>query len=136
MWYLPVGILLFAVYFAGGCSSSQSDQQAISEILNIRTVALNTRDVTPYIAILSNNYNHNEKKFSHLKESLINNFKTIESLTYQPGKPTISLHGKYAEATGTYRMKILIHGKEIVLDGNENIKLAKESEGWKITGGL
>ena len=129
-------ILMTASLLSGACSTPQSDRQAVMEILNIRTKALNTRDIALYTSILSAEYSYKGRNFPRLKDSLINNFQTCESLSYQPGEQTISLHGKYAETVGAYRMKILIRGKETVLNGEEHLKLAKESEGWKIIAGL
>lgn len=129
-------ILLAAGLLSGACSTSQSDRLAVMEILNIRTKALNTRDMALYSSILSPEYSYKGKDFRRLKDSLVNNFQICESLSFQPGEQTISFHGKYAEAVGAYRMKVLIRGKETVLDGEEHLKLAKESEGWKIIAGL
>lgn len=127
--------MLSAVLFTG-CSSSQSERQAVTETLAVRSKALNSRNAAQYISIVSADYNHNGKDYSRLKESLINNFRTFESISYQPAEMTISLRGKYAEAVGAYRMRVVVRNKELVLDGTEHLKLAKEPEGWKIIGGL
>lgn len=133
---LLTSILLAAGLLAGGCSTSQSDHQAVSDILKIRSRALNSRDIKLYISVLSPDYSHKGKDFPLLKDSLTKNFQSLESLSYQPGEQTISLHGKYAEAVGTYRMKFSVRGEEMVLDGTEHLKLAKESGEWKIIAGL
>lgn len=119
-----------------GCSSPQSERQAVSEALTVRSKALNSRDAAQYISVLSADYNHNGKDYFRIKESLISNFQTFESISYQPAEMTISLHGKYAEAVGAYRMRVVVRNKELVLDGTEHLQLAKEPEGWKIIGGL
>lgn len=129
-------ILLSAVFLGCGCSTSQSDRQAVSQILEIRSKALNARNLPQYLSILSASYNDKGKDFARLKDGLLTSFQTFENVSYQPGEQTISLHGNYAETAGAYRMKISVRGKEVVLDGTEHLKLAKEPDGWKIIAGL
>jgi hypothetical protein len=50
--------------------------------------------------------------------------------------PSITVEGGRAESTVSYRMKILLRGKEMTLNGIEHLKLAKEPEGWKIIAGI
>ncbi len=129
-------ILLSAGLIAGGCSPSESDRQAVTDVLEIRSKALNTRDTTLYFSVISKDYNHKGTDISGLKDRVSGNFNAFESLSYQPDEKTITIRWKSAEADGTYRMRAVVRGKEITLDGTEHLKLKKEPGGWKIIAGL
>jgi hypothetical protein len=133
---LLICILLTTGLLTGGCRSALDEKAAVTEVLEVRSKALNSRDITLYFSVISKNYRHKDKDFVGLKDSLSGNFKTFESLSFQPGEKNISIHGKNAEADGTYRMKVVVRGKEMVLDGVEHLILVKEHEGWKIIAGL
>jgi hypothetical protein len=44
--------------------------------------------------------------------------------------------GQQAEVSGSYRMKVVIRGQEMVLDGKQHLTFTREPDGWKITAGL
>ena len=128
--------LLVAVAIVSGCSGNEKEHQAITQLIETRSKALNSRNTTLYLSTVSPGYSDKDKGYSQLKESIINNFKTFESLSYQSEEHAISVAGNLAEASGTYRMRVIIRGRELLLDGMEHLKLAKGPEGWKIIGGL
>ena len=113
------------------------EQEAVRQTIQIRTKALNTRDLTLYFSVISSTY-HDEKgrDFSRIREDLSAGFITYDSVLYQPDEQTLRVHGKWAELKGTYRMKLVIHGRQVLLDGKERMVLMKEAGGWKITSGL
>lgn len=119
-----------------GCNAQEKDRQAIAQVIESRSRALNSRDVPLYLSSVSPDYSDKGKDFPRLKESITSNFNNIEKLSYQPLEHEISISGNRAEASGTYRMKIITRGKELVLDGTEHLKFARGAEGWKIVAGL
>ncbi|MDU0459360.1 MAG: nuclear transport factor 2 family protein [Geobacteraceae bacterium] len=119
-----------------GCNAQEKDRQAIAQVIESRSRALNSRDVPLYLSSVSPDYSDKGKDFPRLKESITSNFNNIEKLSYQPLEHEISISGNRAEASGTYRMKIITRGKELVLDGAEHLKFARGAEGWKIVAGL
>lgn len=136
MFHRLTSVLLLVGALVSGCSGQEEDRKAVAQLIESRSKALNLRNSPLYLSAVSTAYIDKGKDFLHLKESIVNNFKTFESLSYQPGEHTISVDGNHAEVSGTYRMRVVVRGRELVLNGTEHLKLAKEPEGWKIIAGL
>ena len=129
-------VILLAALLTSGCSDPARERQEIHKTLATRTNALNSRDISLYLSVVSIHYSDKGKNFAQLKESLEMNFRDFEQISYEPGPPTIAVDGDTAGSTGGYRMKAKVRGKEMTLDGTEHIRLAKEPEGWKIIAGI
>ncbi len=129
-------MLVLSMALFSGCGVQEKDRLAIAQVIESRSRALNSRDISLYLSSVSPDYSDKGKDFPRLKESITSNFNNIEKLSYQPVEHTISINGNRAEVSGTYRMKIFTRGKELVLDGSEHLKLARGPEGWKIIAGL
>ena len=121
---------------SSGCSNQDQDRLKIIETLTTRSNALNSRDISQYISTLSPHYSDKGKTYSQLKESLERNFRDYEQLSYEAAAPTITFNGAGAESINNYRMKVVVRGKEMTLNGTEHLRLAKEPEGWKIIAGI
>ena len=130
------GILLSALLLTSGCNSADREQIEILQTLSTRTTALNSRNMNQYLSVISPRYSDKGKNFAQLKESLENNFRDFEHLSYESDKPSIIVAGNSASADGSYRMKVQVRGKEMTLNGTEHLRLAKEPEGWKIIAGI
>lgn len=131
-----LGILLLLLLFTLGCSSQDKERQKIHKILSTRSSALNSRDISQYVSIVSPHYNDKGKNFTQLKETLENSFRDFEQVSYEADSPTIIINGTTAESISSYRMKVIVRGKGVTLNGTENLRLAKEPEGWKIIAGI
>lgn len=129
-------ILCVVLLLTTGCSTSERDNQEIGIILTTRTSALNSRNMSQYLSVVSNHYNDKGKNVVQLKEDLEHHFKDFEQLSYEPGTYSITIHGTSAEAVANYRMKVKVRGKETTINGTEHLKLAKEPDGWKIIAGI
>lgn len=129
-------ILLATLLLASGCSTTDSSRNEISRILAIRSNALNSKDISTYLSVISPQYNDKGKNFSLLKESLNKNFRDFEHVAYEAEAPAITITGNSAGSSCDYRLKVTVHGREISLKGTEHLKLAKEHEGWKIIAGI
>lgn len=136
MFLRLTSVLLLAGALVSGCSGQDGNRKAVTQLIETRSKALNSRNTVLYLSAVSAGYNDKGNDFQHLKENIANNFKSFENISYQPGEHTISIDGNHAEASGTYRMRVVVHGRELVLDGTEHLKFAKEPEGWKIIAGL
>jgi hypothetical protein len=131
--FLTLFLILLAV---SGCSNSSRETREILQILSARKDALNARDLERYLAGISRHYNDRNKNFAQLAESQKNNFKTFEQVLYEADTPSIVVSGNSAVSTGSYRMKVIVQGKEVTFKGTEHLKLVKEPEGWKIIAGI
>lgn len=131
-----LGILLVALLPVSGCSNSAGERREIRKTLTIRADALNSRDMSRYLSVVSTHYSDNGKNFARLKESLEKNFREFEQLSYEADRPSITVDGTTAESVGSYRMKVRVRGKEMTLNGTEYLRLVKEPEGWKIIAGI
>jgi len=118
------------------CAPSQTDKAQILLVMQARSQAINTRNINLYRTIISPAYSDKGKNRVQLQDGLEAGFKNYDSVFYQADEQKIAVKGKQAEVTGSYRMKIVIRGKEMVLDGKEHLILAKEHDGWKIVAGL
>ena len=130
------GILLVALLLASGCSRSDRERSEILQILTTRANALNSRNMSQYISVVSPHYNDKGKNFAQLKGSLEKNFRDFEQLSYEADTPTVTVAGNSAESVGSYHMKVRVRGKEMALNGTERLRLIKEPEGWKIIAGI
>ncbi len=130
------GILVAALLLASGCSESDRERPEIRRTLSTRADALNSRDITHYLSVVSLQYNDKGKGFTPLKENLEKNFRDFEQISYEAGTPSITVDGNNAESVASYRMKVQVRGKEMTLNGTEHLRLAKEPEGWKIIAGI
>lgn len=128
--------LLSVVVFMAACAPSQTDKAQILLVMQARSQAINTRNINLYRTIISPAYSDKGKNRVQLQDGLEAGFKNYDSVFYQADEQKIAVKGKQAEVTGSYRMKIVIRGKEMVLDGKEHLILAKEHDGWKIVAGL
>jgi hypothetical protein len=129
-------ILFASLLLALGCSRPDKDRSEILQTLTTRANALNSRNISSYISIVSPQYNDKGKDFIQLKESLEKNFRDLEQLSYMADTPSITIDGNHAESVGSYRMKVRVRGKELALNGTERFRMAKEPGGWKIIAGI
>jgi hypothetical protein len=129
-------IFVLTLLLASGCSNADNNRNEIFQQLTTRTKALNSKNISAYLSVISTKYNDKGKNFNQLKESLDKNFRDFEQLEYKSGQPAITITGNSAESTCSYRLKIKIHDKETTLNGTEHLKLVKEPEGWKIIAGI
>lgn len=118
-----------------GCRTSVEKEEVL-HVLQVRGQALNERDLPLYLSIISPGYRDKDKDFAALAAGVEESFKKRGSVAYQAGHRTVTISGKQAEVTGTYRMKVMVEGREVVLDGKEHITLSREGETWKIIAGL
>lgn len=130
------GILCVALLLASGCSRSGRERSEILQAITTRANALNSRDMSRYISVVSPHYLDKGKNFVQLKGSLEDNFRDFEQISYEAGTQTITIAGNSAESVGSYRMKVRMRGKEMTLNGTEHLRLVKEPEGWKIIAGI
>ena len=133
---LSATLLCVAVALMTACGPSQVEKEAVLRVLQMREQAMNTRNINLYLMIISPAYSDKGKDRAQLQDGLEAGFKIYDSVRYQAGEQKLQIKGKQAEVTGTYRMKVVIRGKEMVLDGKEHLVLAKEPDGWKIIAGL
>ena len=102
----------------------------------VRSQALNRRNLPLYLTTISARYNDRGRDYAALRDSLEASFKIFESVSYQAGVQKVAISDNKAEVSGEYRMRVVIRGKEMSLDGREHIWLAREAGGWKIIAGL
>lgn len=133
---LLLTIALTCLVITAGCGSSKVEENMVQQVLQARAKALNEHDMNLYFTLISAAYNDKGKDLAQLKEGLENGFKTYEKINYQTNERKIRIRDKKAEVSGSYRMRVVIRGNELVLDGKERLLLVKEPAGWKITAGL
>ena len=130
------GILLALCILTTGCNGQDRESQAIRDALAVRSNAINTRNLTQYLSVVSQRYNDKGKSFAQLAETLKKNFGEFEQISYEADPPSISVKGGVADSVGSYRMKVRIRGREITLNGTEHLRLVKETGEWKIIAGI
>lgn len=133
---LAAFMLCAAVALMTACGPPQAEMEQIQRVMQVRAQALNTRNINLYLTVISPVYSDKGKDRAQLQDGLEAGFKIYDSVVYQADEQKVKIKGKQAEVTGSYRMKVVIRGKEMVLDGKEHLLLSKESDGWKIIAGL
>ncbi|MDD2365078.1 MAG: hypothetical protein PHN84_02835 [Desulfuromonadaceae bacterium] len=136
MRFLRFLILFVLLIVLSGCNTSDNDNGEILKLLATRTNALNSKDISRYISVISLNYSDKGKNFSQLKESISRNFSQYETLAYEADSPEITINGKRAESSCSYRLKLKTNGREITLNGVERLELIRETAGWRIIAGI
>lgn len=131
-----LGILLVALLPSFGCSGPERERSAVLQSLSTRADSLNSRDISRYLSVVSTRYSDRGKDFARLRADLEKNFREFERITYESERQSVTVDGNRAGAVGSYRMKVLMRGKEMTLNGTEHIRLVKEPEGWKIVAGI
>lgn len=129
---IPATFLLLTL---AGCAKNV-EQSAVQAVLIQRQQAMNNKDAKLYIPLLSPNYQDKNQDYAAKKRELVENFTSFEKVTYRSDGFTIQINGNQATASGHYSLRVIIGGKELNLEGDESIRLNKESGNWKITGGL
>ena len=131
-----LGILCLALLQVSGCSKPDRDFAEIGKTFAIRANALNARDSSQYLSVVSLRYHDKNIYFTQLKANIEKNFRDFEQISYEADTPSITVDGNRAGSTVSYRMKVQLRGKEMTLNGIEHLMLAKEPEGWKIIAGI
>lgn len=133
----PLGIILWCVAaLMAACGPSPAEKEQIMRVLQVRAQAMNARNINQYLTVISGSYSDRGKSLAQLRNGLEAGFRIYDRVYYQADEQKIEIKGRQAEVTGIYRMKVVIRGKEMVLDGKERLVLAKEADGWKIISGL
>lgn len=131
-----LGIWCLALILSAGCSRSDHNRDEIRQVVCIRAAALNSRDISRYVSVVSLRYNDKGKDFTGVRNTLEKNFRDFEQISYEADPPEITVDGSSARSVTSYRMRVQVRGKEMILNGTERLRLAKEPEGWKIVEGL
>lgn len=133
--------LLVLTWFAlvlgsAGCSSREADRAAIRQVLNVRTQALNSRDLPLYLTTVSAQFKSGDKDYQRLQAELASGFKRFGRLSYRTDLVRIRFSGQKALVDTRYELRVDAGGRETVLNGEEHLALAREPAGWKIIAGL
>lgn len=130
-----IGILFFLMLLIPGCAQEQ-EQAAVQAVLIQRQQALNAKDATLYLSLISSQYRDKGKDYTAKKQELASNFATYERINYRSDGFTIHIKGDKAIASGRYFLRVVMGGKELNLEGDENLLLQKQSGHWKFISGL
>lgn len=131
-----LGILCLSLLLASGCNCSDSDRAELSRVIATRTRALNSKDLTLYLTVVSRSFSDKGNDFDRLKERLERSFKDFERISYESENPRITVGGQQAEAVGRYHMRCRLRGRDTEFDGTEHLRFVKEPDGWKIVAGI
>lgn len=134
----PFNVLLLGavVAFMTACNPQHSEKAKVMRVLQVRAQAINARNIDLYLTIISPDYSDKGKNMSQLQDGLETGFKIYDSANYQADEQKVIFKGNKAEVTGSYRLKVVIRGREMVLAGQEHLVLTRESGDWKIVAGL
>ena len=130
-------IILFALaLIILACSSPSRDEQAIRTLLAERHQALTSRNFPRYRALISSSYQDKGQDYSAKTAELAKTLASWDRIEHQVDAPVIRISGKSASSSTRYRLRVSRQGKTLELTGEENLRLQRESSGWKIIGGL
>jgi len=125
-----------ALFSLAACSNSSADREAVSLVATGRYQALAARNVGLYLTLLSRNYRDNGKDYNKKAGELADTLVNSDGLAYQGAIEEIDVTGDHAVVRGSYTMRVRIKGQTLALQGEDTIRLQRETGGWRITGGL
>jgi hypothetical protein len=130
---LWLGLLLLA-----GCAggSSTADEAAIREIAELRRQAIIARDPARYRPLISPAYYDHGKGASAKLAELSKTLLSQEIVDFRTADQQITVSGDQAVLSERYRLQVVSKGTRYEFQGEETIRLRKETDGWKISGGL
>lgn len=135
--YLRLRLLGTTLLFLTACTKPPSaDEHAIRSLLAERQQALTSRDLPRYRALLSRSYRDQKLDYGAKTAELARTLANWDNIDYQADPPQITISGNSASAATHYRLRVRKQGKTLLMEGEENLRLQREPEGWKIIGGL
>lgn len=128
--------LLAALIISGCVKSKDPELDRINKALVIRQQALNNRDLSLYMTVISPGFKNGNKDYRQLQSELASGFKRYEQLSYRSDPVNVSISGDRAQVEAGYELRVKLAGKETVLHGVEHLTLVREAGEWKIIAGL
>ncbi len=125
-----------ALFSLAACSNSSADREAVSLVATGRYQALAARNVGLYLTLLSRDYRDNGKDYNEKARELADTLVNSEGLAYQGMIEEVDVTGDRAVVRGSYTIRARIKGQTLALQGEDTIRLQRETGGWRITGGL
>ncbi|HEY5975285.1 MAG TPA: nuclear transport factor 2 family protein [Geobacteraceae bacterium] len=130
---LWLGLLLLTSCARG---STADDEAAIREVAEQRRQAIIARNPANYRPLLSPSYFDQgvdaNAKLAELAKTLLSQ----EIIDFRTTEQRITVSGAQAVLHDRYRLQVISKGNHYEFEGEETIRLRKETGGWKISGGL
>ncbi len=129
--------LIFSIIFLWdvGCGAP-SPEKEIKEILVQREKALETRNLSQYLEIISPSYGNKRAVYKSLKEKIVQNFELFDKIEFTTTRQSIYVQGNSATVIQHYTLSFETPQGKKSLAGEERLLLHPEKNGWKIIGGL
>jgi hypothetical protein len=131
---LVVTLLVF-LSLLPGCSN-RLDRDAVMAVAIKRQQALTTKDINLYLTLLSPHYQDKGLDYAAKSRELKETLSSFDRIDYRSHDRRVEVKGDRATVTGSYGLRVMMRGKEVELEGKEELRLLKEAGEWKIVGGL
>lgn len=128
----PLLPLLLTLALAG-CST---ESRTVEEVMRLREQALATADASLYASLISPLYQDKGLDFREKRTELAKTLSDFGPVSYRSLSRTVTVNRGDATVTGKYAMKVTVKGKPLEITGEETIRLRRETDGWKIVGGI
>jgi hypothetical protein len=126
-------LLLIAIFFVCGCS----EKKEIEKIMDLRQKALVDSNLDLYRQVVSINYQDGEEGYHEVLGKIERDLAAFKDIEYTLIDRTIYQEGDgYARVVQRFRLEATLSGNHKGFNSTEKFELAKETDGWRIIGGL
>lgn len=127
-------VALAMVLLLASCSSASS---AVGKVLDARDAAISHRDITAYAKLIADDY----KEGRQTKANVVDNMKKLfgefsQVHMHSFGRDIYVTDSKHAQASQSYRLKVLMDGTWREMLQREELTLVRNDKGWQIESGL
>lgn len=101
-----------------------------------RQQALHDRSIDRLGGLISPAYQDKGLSAQAKIAEIANSLAAWDTIDMQGDPPVISITGNTAQVRQKYRLRVKGRGKELSMDGEADLRLRREANGWKIVSGL
>jgi activator of HSP90 ATPase len=114
-----------------------SAASSVNKLLDARDAAISQRDITAYATLIADDYHGNRQSKSDMIKQMRQLFAQFSQLQMKSFDRDISIiDSNHAEATQSYRLKVMMDGKWREMLQREELSLTRGASGWQISSGL
>ncbi len=132
--FLSTLTLLLIGLFILNCHASEEEN--IQGVLNQREEALRKRDLSLYLACISESYQDKGEDFAALQRRVAESFRLFDGIDYVSRGRSVKIDGNEARVFQEFDLSTIKGDKKSSYSGKESLLFQKEGGGWKIVKGL
>jgi len=134
---LKIGGVLLLIIITTLLVCGGADKSEINELMDARDQAYSHLNIADYSALINNNYHDQGRSKVDVVAQMVALFDRFDRAEMQSHDRQIQqVDDSHALCEQSYTLKVMADGKWRQIVQREQLTLSKESDGWKISGGL